>query len=99
MIIIPTIKDEKWEAAEKALEIRIRISGSSFKDLLISSIFQQLRNQQLQLDERETLELYEAVKEIQANTPKGLKYIDEFKTELIINFMKEQEAYDSEQTN
>lgn len=96
MIILPKYNDASYQKASKALDIRLRLEGTTFKQKLINILFAEVSRTGANLDENETLEMYELIKEIQNDTPTGVRRVQEFKEELILHYMQEQELMEAQ---
>lgn len=93
MIYLPT-KNEEYFEAEKKLDILLKASGTSFKQLALQAIYEQLGDVTMQVPQAEAL--YRTAQEIMHDTPDGEKAVRELKEELVLKFMSDQREYESE---
>lgn len=95
-IIISKFTDEEYEKAERALSLRMASKGTSFEKLLLDSLFIQVNNPDLQLNEKQMLEIYELVTSIKNKSPGGVAAVRELRERYILDFIAEQQRYESE---
>lgn len=95
-IIISKFTDEEYQKAEKALMLRLASNRTSIKELLLNSLFLQINNPELNFSDKEMLEIYKLVMHIKNGAPEGDKAIAEARERYILDFIAEQQMYESD---
>lgn len=95
-LIIKTYSDEEYNRAERALEIKLQLAKKTFTQALVDTLFLKINDPSFKLEPEEILYIYEMLSEVKNNTPKGNTFVQEFKKELVENYIKEQKLYENQ---